>query len=426
MSSAAQQRATFFRQSGWLMLANLVGGALMYGVHFLSKAIPTEEYGTVGKLLAATIIIPAIPLQMVFAREAAAALALGQTGRLASVTRKTLLALFALWLPLLVAVLTFQADILAAWKISDPVTLWLFLGVALASLVSPVFMGLLQGQQNFLWLGWAMMLSAAGRLGLGALLVLVFLPTATGVMAGVLFGVAVALAPAIWQTRALWGGPGEAFAPSAVVKQMVPLMLGFGACQFLFSADPIFVGRLFSAEEAGYYTAAGTLSRALMWLVLPLASVMFPKLVHSAARAEKSNLLGLTLLATGVLAVLGAAMLVLLAPIAVRIPFPPHYVGPVTALLAPYAFAMVPLSMAFVLVNNLLAKSDFRVVPVVVVVALGYGLTLALWHPSLRAVPLTMAGFTTLLLAVCALFTWGPLARGAGGTADSQPPSSSL
>jgi len=411
MSQEAHQKAAFFRQSGWLMIANIIGGAMMWGVHFLSNAIPKAEYGTVGKLLAATIIIPAIPLQMVFAREAAAALALGQTRALANMTRKTVLGMFLLWLPLVFTVLWFQADILAAWKISQPVTLWLFLFVALAAFVAPVFAGLLQGQQNFMWLGWTLILNAAGRFGIAALVVMLFMKTAAGVMVGVLAGTLFALLIAMWQTRALWLGPGEAFAARAMLAQVVPLMLGFGACQFLFSADTIFVGRLFSGDDAGYYTAAGTLSRALMWLVMPLASVMFPKLVHSAARAEKSNLMAFTLALTAGLAAVGALGLVLLAPWVVGIVFPQDYVATVAGLLLPYAFAMVPLSVANVLVNSLLAKSDFRIVPVLLLVAVGYGVTLACWHPTLHSVPLTMAGFTTLLFAVCAVFTWGPLAR---------------
>ena len=75
-------------------------------------------------------------------------------------------------------------------------------------------------------------------------------------------------------------------------------MLGFGAVQFLFTADTMFVKAYFSGDDAAFYVSAGTLSRALMWLVLPLATVMFPKIVHSVARSEKSNLLGVVLLGT--------------------------------------------------------------------------------------------------------------------------------
>src|SRR5438105_1585804 len=51
----ATQRATFFRQSGWLMFANIAGGVLMWAVHFLNKFIHTGEYSSFGALLAVAI-----------------------------------------------------------------------------------------------------------------------------------------------------------------------------------------------------------------------------------------------------------------------------------------------------------------------------------------------------------------------------------
>ena len=98
-------------------------------------------------------------------------------------------------------------------------------------------------------------------------------------------------------------------------------MLGFGAVQFLFTADTMYVKAYFPEDESGFYVGAGTLSRALLWLVLPLATVMFPKIVHSAARSEKSNLLGLVLGGTGVLAACGALGLTVLGPWIVKFVF---------------------------------------------------------------------------------------------------------
>ena len=96
MSHEAKQKAAFFRDSGWLMIANIVGGALMLGVHFLSRQVSDVEYGTVGALLGATILIPSIPLQMIFTREAAAALATGNTQILVSKARRSAVGLFCL------------------------------------------------------------------------------------------------------------------------------------------------------------------------------------------------------------------------------------------------------------------------------------------------------------------------------------------
>lgn len=420
MSHDAHHKAAFFRQSGWLMIANIVGGALMLGVHFLSKQVSDLEYGTVGALLGASIIIPSIPLQMIFTREAAAGLALGNTRTLASKARRSALALFCLWLIFFGVVVTQQAAILEHWKITQPITLWLFTLVILASLVTPVFGGLLQGKQDFFWLGWTMMLNAILRVGVAALVIFFVTGgnTSAGFMAGVLAGSATVLLIQMWLTRDIWAGPAEPVAIGAFLRQVTPLMIGFGACQLLFCFDTIIVGRYFHDPQTAWYASAGTLSRALMWLVLPLVAVMFPKLVHSTARAQKSNVFGLTLLLTAGLAVAAGVGLVLTGSLAVRIVFGAARVEGAMSIIPWFAAAMVPLTLANVLVNALLAKGDFRVVPWMALLAAGYAVTLWLWHPSLQAVLQTLGGVTFILFLVGALFTWGPLARGETKPAD--------
>ncbi len=124
------------------------------------------------------------------------------------------------------------------------------------------------------------------------------------------------------------------------------------------------------------YGVAGTLSRALLWLVLPLAAVMFPKIVHATAKSEKTNLLGIVLLGTAILAICGAAGLCVVGPLVVKLAFKAEYVAETTKLLPWYAGAMIPLALANVLVNDLLARAKFKAVPLMVLVAVAYGFTL--------------------------------------------------
>ena len=113
-------KATFFRQSGWMMIATVTAGVMMWVVHFLSKKIPETEYGTLGTLLAATIIIPSMPLQMVFAQQTAAALATNRQPQLAGMIRLAWLGTFLLWLMAAGVVLIFQKDIVARFEIANP------------------------------------------------------------------------------------------------------------------------------------------------------------------------------------------------------------------------------------------------------------------------------------------------------------------
>jgi O-antigen/teichoic acid export membrane protein len=324
---------------------------------------------------------------------------------------------FGLWLVVAGGAWIWQTDILERWQITNPAGLWITLPVILFSLWLPMFWGVMQGQQNFLWIGWSNIFNGAGRLGLAAFIVLLLGGYAAGMMTGVCLGLAVAVGIGIWQTRSLWQLPAQPFDWRSLLAQIIPLMVGFGAVQFFLTADTIFVKRYFPGDITGFYVSAGTLSRALLWLVLPLATVMFPKIVHSAAKSEESNLLGMVLLGTAILAAGGAAGLGLLGPWIVKLIYQDSYLQVASSVLPWYAWAMVPLALANVLINNLLARANFRIVPALAVLAAAYGVALAvvgrhagnLTDPQvgLRMMLQTLGAFNLLLLAVCAAFTWG-------------------
>ena len=404
--------AAFFRQSGWLMIAAVAGGALTYGVHFLAKSdsVPKSQYAAFGTLLMLVACLPTMPLQMIFTQQSALTLATGRERQLAGMIRLAWFWTFVVWLLGAAVVFVFQKQIIAGWHLPDASGLWVTLVLLLFSLWLPMFSGVLQGRQDFFWMGWANIYSGVGRLAGAAILVLALGLGATGMMAGAFLGVGLGAAITIWRTRDLWSLRPEPFDGGHLLRQVLPLVFGFGACQFLFTSDTMFAKAYFSDDEMGPYVAAGTLSRGLLWLVMPLASVMFPKIVQSSAKREKNNLFGLVVLGTAVLAVCGGLGLWLVGPLAIKIVYKSTYLG-AAALIPWYAAAMVPLAMANVLVNDLLARSRFGVVPFMVLLAAAYGFTLP-WMLNhfpghIEVVLQTLGVFNLLLFGVCAWFTWG-------------------
>jgi len=307
-------------------------------------------------------------------------------------------------------ILVFQKQIVAGWHLPDATGLWVTLPLLLASLWLPMFSGVVQGRQDFFWLGWATILGGTGRFIAAAFLVLALGFGAAGMMAGALIGVGFGAVVVIWRSRDLWALRAEKFDGGSLLKQVVPLLFGFGACQFMFTSDTMYAKAYFTGDEMAPYVAAGTLSRALLWLVLPLAQVMFPKIVHAAAKSEKTNLFNLVVLGTAVLAICGALGLWLVGPVMVKIVYKTSYVAATCALLPWYAGAMVPLALANVLVNDLLARARFGVVPLMVALALAYGFTLPYmlnhFPGRLEIVLQTLGAFNLLLFGVCAVFTW--------------------
>jgi O-antigen/teichoic acid export membrane protein len=403
--------AAFFRQSGWMVVSGVGGGAMMYGVHFLAKSIPESQYAVFGTLLMVVACLPTMPLQMIFAQQTAKALAMGGERQLAGMIRLACFWTFVLWALGALIVFVFQKQIVTGWHLPGAVGLWITLPLLLVSLWSPMLVGLLQGRQDFFWLGWSVIFSGAGRLIAAAFLVLALGFGAAGMIAGALIGVGVGVMITIWRTRDLWSLRAERFDWKSLLRQVIPLILGFGACQFMFTSDTMYAKAYFTGDQMAPYVAAGTLSRALLWLVLPLAAVMFPKIVHATARSEKTNLFNLVVLGTAVLAMCGALGLWLVGPILVKIVYTPAYVTATVALLPWYAGAMVPLALANVMVNDQLARARFGVVPWMVILAVAYGFTLPFMlnhFPGRLEVALqTLGVFNLLLFLLCAWFAWG-------------------
>lgn len=405
--------AAFFRQSGWMMMATVCAGALSFGMHFFNKKLdnPDKEYAIFVTLLMVTACIPATPLQTVFAQQSAESLATNRTRQLSGMIRLVWLWTFIIWLVAAVVIFIFRQTIKDRWQLPDVSGLMVTLPVLLASVWMPLFSGVLQGRQDFFWLGWATMLGGLGRVVGGGLIVLLFLHNATGLMFGALIGIGVSAMIGLWRTRDLWTQPPEPFDIKGTLGQILPLMLGFGAYQFMFTSDTMFAKAFFTNEAMKPYGEAGTLSRAVLWLVTPLATVMFPKLVHSHAKAEKSNLLTVVLIGTGLLGICGAVGLWIVGPTVVKIVYKSGDVDSAISLIPWYATAMIPLGMANVLVNDLMARKRFKVVPLLVALAIVYAFAqpyMIRHNPgSLKIVLQTLGAFTTVFFLVCAWFTWG-------------------
>jgi O-antigen/teichoic acid export membrane protein len=403
--NAAANRSAFFRQSGWLMVVNVLGGMMMWAVHFLSKPVGPTEYGIFVAMLSVTICIPGMPLQIVIVQQIARGLAIGQEKEMRSLVRTAWLVTTLLWIMAVLVVLFYQQTILQRWGLT-PTVMWLTFFVILMGIWQPVFWGALQGTQNFFWLGWSMLSNAVLRVGVAAVTVLVFKWRAVGMLSGVLAGMVISTLISMWQLRSLILGPGAFFNWRPLLLQMMLPLIGFAAFQFLFSGDTMFVKSYFDKDTAGFYGSAGTLARALMWLVGPLATVMFPRLVHSSVKSEKSNLLGLVLLGTAVLSVLGAISLSILGPFIVRLVSGKAYVAVASGLLPWYSATMIPLALSNVLLNSLLARSSFKIAPVLLVLAVGYGFALANFHDTPITVLKVMGLFNLVVLVVCCLFIW--------------------
>jgi hypothetical protein len=71
-----------------------------------------------------------------------------------------------------------------------------------------------------------------------------------------------------------------------------------------------------------------------------------------------------------------------------------------------FAWCLLPLTLVNVLVNNLLARDRFEIVPWLLLVAMGYFTALATWGHDFLVIVQILGIFNLVALALAAWFTW--------------------
>lgn len=422
-----QHKARFFRQSGWMVLSTFLGGVCMFAVHFFAPYLGDTEYGLLGTLLAMmnVMMIPSLGLQTTLAQEGAAVVTDEDRASFAGTVRGVLFWIFVLWFCMAVIIAIFQNQFLSILTITNPLALWLVVVIGLGLLWQPILQGVLQGKQNFLWLGWVIIANGVGRFVSVAIIIIVFNGKATGTISGALIGISAALILGLYQTRDVWGAKLRApFDWRKWLGRVIPLTLGLGTFQFIFSVDMIIVRALFGEHQTGYYSFSGMIGRGLVMFTAPLVAVMFPKVVQSAVQKQKTNLLFLTLISTAILGAIAATFCTLTCKFMIYalhnpeqvkgfIPEPilqvilkhPEVITSIGTMIPWFVWCMLPLSLANVLLNNLLARMEYRVVSYLIVLVALYATVEVIFGSSFIRVIQILGIFNLLYLIILAIFT---------------------
>jgi len=184
------------------------------------------------------------------AQQTSAAITEAQHRQLTSTTRGLLRLTFFLWVLMAIGLAIWQNPLAATLQITNPISLWITLFVGWAMLWLPIMQGVLQGQQDFLWLGGSNMLNGMGRVGCASLIVVIFHGWAAGIMVGALLGYLAAVSTAGWHARGVWRATGSSYSLRDWLSQVVPLTIGIGTSQFMLSADQIFVKAIFQVTRS--------------------------------------------------------------------------------------------------------------------------------------------------------------------------------
>ncbi|MGP8201226.1 MAG: hypothetical protein ACLQU4_17185 [Limisphaerales bacterium] len=419
---SSNSKSAFFRQSSWLVIATNVGGVCMMAVHTVASKMGKQEYSTFVSLLRLMLIlgVPAAALQTIFARQAATVTNEGQEEQLRATTRAILTWTFLVWLVCGGAVLAATGPLSRLLSISNPASLYFTVLITLTGLWIPIGKGLLQGKHLFGELGWLQISDGVGRFSVMLLVIFVLGGKAAGGMFAAVVGQVITLVIGAWLTRKLWQTrPAVAFLWKAWLNHALPLTLGLGTVLVMSSIDMLFVQGLFSDKsKTALYGGAMLTGFAINQFIAPVALVMFARVAKSVAREESSDSLGLTLAATIFFGCMAAVGCTLFPKLPLRFMYFSNRAMWDAAPLVPwFAWALLPLTVSYVLVQNILARGRFQAVPWLMVVPALYSACLCLQAPALLdmkpfdafiRVIQTLGAASLLLCVVAAWFCRAP------------------
>ncbi len=414
------------RHSAFLMAATMVTHVtnLFFQMVMMRRLTP-PEYGAMAAMLGLAVIV-STPIDAVRTAAAHLVARLCRTGHSDQVGP-----LVARWsritacaaILIIFAGLAFSRQGAEFFQLDSPLLVMISASGMAALIFTPLFIGALQGAQAFGSLAALLILWGAVRLSSGLALVCLVSATAfaalsahaIGALAGVLAGSA---GLAIFLRR---NPPPEG--DSASIRDVEEAQGGSAAYLFkslivllaysiLMTADISMVKHLFNPDEAGLFARAATVGRAIIFLPMPVAMAMFPKVVSDGSTSEcerrtlRRAFAYVFLIITG--ACIGAFVLAEYAWLIFAGDWPDVQS---LRLVRMALIAMAPLGLTYTAMNFELAQRRFTMLWTLIPIAGLYLLGVMLRHETLAQV-LQMMAVVNFLSAI--LLTTGALGRRAG------------
>lgn len=350
----------FWHQTALLLFVLAFVNGSNYAFHVVvSRMLGPGDYGALAALLAVVLVL-SVPFTIVQTAVADKTATLHSAGRPQGVSELAASALkttapFAVVAGIVVAIF---APLIALFLHVDAVSALLLAPYVTASIPVSVAQGVLQGSHRFQGLATLQLATTLLRLGLGVTLVWAGLGVAGAVLATAL--AAVLTIPIalrfVHLGRRRWARTKRTIA--AVRGDFGTALLGLTSFWALAEADIALARHFLDADDAGYYSSAGLLARALLFVPAAVAIVAFPRFVAARGdEAERMRWLRVSTSAVGVVALGGLAFLVLLREPLTRLAFGDRF-APAADLLPIVAIAMGWFAVIGVLVYFHIAMSS--------------------------------------------------------------------
>ena len=390
-----------------LLLVVLTGFANVANVLFhmvMGRTLTGNEYGILAALLNLMLVLstPLDALRNAMAHFAARAHRLEDPALARAIARRWCIRIGLLAAPAGLAMWLLRGTIADFFHLANAGPIAVVAIFLPAFMLLPVLAGILQGLQCFWWFGAAVHGVSLLRFALGWGAVALIAATAYhAVLAqgiSMLAGVLTALYAVAWVTR---GAARRAEATRGIGPYFLKAMFMLAGYGVLMNCDVMLV-RHFHPESAGEFAWAATIGRSVVFLPMPIAMAMFPKVISAGGTSRSSRLTVLKALGivVGMIA-LGVSVSLIWPWLPLRILYGVKDPSPeLERLVRMVMLAMSPLGISYLLLHFEMAQHRFRTVPWLLALAAAYLIGVRFWHHSVLAIVAVLGAVATASAAL--------------------------
>jgi len=380
---------------------NIANGLFQF---FMGRMLSPVEYGSLASMLGLLAIVgmPLSALSNSLAFYSAKLLEEGKEGAIRPFMRRWFGKVMLAAVFIVVLGIVFCPATISFFQLQRPATFMITVVVLSLSLFGPVLGGILQGVQAFFWSAVSSISGAGARIMVSVALVYWLGRISDWAIVGHGMGVLVSLVIGVGAVIWIFKDTIPVRADKKIAGYFFGSLIVLAGFSVMMNADVLIVKHFFPPEESGFFARAATIGRVIIFLPMPIAGALFPKIVAAGDTGirQRRLLIRGTVLAGGIIvAAAGVASAVPQLPLWILY----HDVHPsetTLSLVRCMLWAMSPLSLAYIVMNYHMAQSRFKILFLLPVCALLYLAGAAIWHDSVFQIITVMAACNLICLSV--------------------------
>lgn len=383
-----------------LFLAGIISGACSFIFHFyMGRTLGPSDYGVLSSLVAFTtiIIIGSQALQIALTSFVSNFKVSNSYGKISFLFWKSIkkMGMFG--------VLVFFAFIILAPFFGAFLHIgssWSFVIIGIFFILAailPVNRAVLQGLQEFKWLGWNNAIEGLAKLGVGILLVMLGFGVNGALLA---FPVAflVSFLFSFIVIFSLTKKKQDSFDTKPIFAYSYPILLALVSLTLFHTVDVFLVKHFFSNTEAGLYSAVSILGKIIFYASISVSLVMFPKVTELAAKKKETK--GLLYKSLLIVLLIGAFITLayfIFPSLIISILFGNDYLS-IKPLIGRFGVVMTLFSVAYLISFYYMALFKTKFVYLLFLLNIAEVALIYFFHGSLISIIYIMIAVTALLL----------------------------